>query len=332
MKKTIIYCFIILISGFAGCKKDDEEEDLTGDWVRASDFEGVPRNGAFAFTINDKAYVGTGYDGNIRLADTWMFEADKNTWFSVATFPGKARSHSVTFVANGKGYVGTGFDGDQALKDFWEYDPQTNKWKEIAPLPTTQGRYEAVGFAIANMGYVGAGKDNDRKDQQDFYCYNPIDNSWRKVASLGIKRSGAFSFVLGTMAYVGGGTNNGSYSEDFYQYNPSTDRWSERKDLDQSDNEDNDDDYVITRANAATFVIDGTAYVISGNLNYALASTWKYDETGDRWIQVDNLEGSPRAHSVAFSIGNKGYITTGNSGSLRYDDNWRFDPQAPSDN
>jgi len=331
MKRRIVYCLMLILTSLASCKKDDDEK-FSGDWSRASDFEGVPRNGAFSFTIGNNAYVGTGYDGRIRLNDVWVYDSGKNSWSAVAPFPGKARSNTVAFTANGKGYVGTGYDGDNALNDFWEYDPTANKWKEIAPLPTILGRYDAVAFAIANKGYVGTGRDNDKKDQQDFYSYDPIANSWKKVASLGIKRTGAFAFVIGNKAFVGGGTNNGTYSQEFYQYNAATDNWIEKKDLDQSDNKDNDDDYKINRANASTFVIAGVGYVIGGSTGYALNSTWRYEESQDRWIQVDNFEGAPREYAVSFSFNGRGYVATGNSGTVRYDDNWRFDPNAPSDN
>lgn len=330
MKKTI-YCFLIFISAFAACKKDDEE-NLTGDWVRVSDYEGIPRNGAFVFTIDEKAYVGTGYNGTNRLSDTWMFDPIKNNWFEVAVFPGKARSNAVAFAINGKGYVGTGFDGEVALKDFWEYNPQSNTWKEIAPLPVTQGRYDAVAFTIADKGYVGTGKDADNKDQQDFFRYDPLSNLWTKIASIGIKRSGAFSFVLGDKAFVGGGSNNGTNTQEFYQYSPSTDNWIAKKDLDQSDNKDNDDDYVLTRANASTFVINGVGYLLVGNGGFALNSSWRYEQSSDRWTQVDKFEGSARGYGVGFSLNNKGYIATGSSGAVRFDDNWRFDPSGVSDN
>ncbi|MGF1925010.1 MAG: Kelch repeat-containing protein, partial [Bacteroidia bacterium] len=183
-----------------------------------------------------------------------------------------------------------------------------------------------------DKGYVGTGRDVDNKDQQDFFRYDPLTNTWTKVASIGIKRSGAFAFVLGNKAFVGGGTNNGANSQEFYQYNPTTDSWIVKKDLDQSDNKDNDDDYVVTRSNAATFVINNVAYVIAGNLGFALNSTWRYEEGSDRWTQVDKFEGSARSYTVGFSLKNKGYVATGSNGASRFDDNWRFDPNGISDN
>jgi hypothetical protein len=44
------------------------------------------------------------------------------------------------------------------MKDFWEYDPATNTWTQKADFGGT-ARYSAVGFSIADKGYLGTGTD-----------------------------------------------------------------------------------------------------------------------------------------------------------------------------
>jgi N-acetylneuraminic acid mutarotase len=333
MKKINLYFLVVLLALFAGCKKSDDDDDKTGDWTRKADFEGTPRNAAFSFTAGDYAYVGTGYDGTDRLTDMWRYDSSTTTWYKMADFPGKARSNAVAFTINGKGYAGSGYDGDVALSDFYEYDPTTNTWKQIADLPAA-GRYNAVAFAIGNIGYVGTGRDSDEKDQADFYSYDPSLNSWTKISSLGVKRSGAFAFVIGSKAFVGGGINNGSYEVQFYEFEPARATWVEKRDLNRSDDDDNDDDnddYNLTRAYAASFVIGNYAYITGGTNGGSLLDAWKYDLDNDNWIQVDDFEGSARQYAVGFTLGAKGYVATGGYGSTRYDDNWSFDPSVSDD-
>ncbi len=335
MKKINLYFLLVLLALFAGCKKSDDDDDRTGDWTRKADFEGVPRNAAFSFTIGTYSYVGTGYDGDDRLTDMWMYDSTKNTWYQMAAFPGKARSNAVAFAVNGKGYVGTGYDGDNALNDFYEYDPTTNTWKQVADMPIA-GRYNAVAFTIGNMGYVGTGRDGDDKDQADFYSYDPTSNAWTKTVSIGVKRSGAFAFVIDGKAYVGGGINNGSYETQFYEFEPARGTWIEKRDLNRSDDDDNDDDnddddYNLSRAYASCFVIGSNGYLTGGTNGGSILNTYRYDVADDFWVEVDAFEGSARQYAASFTAGGKGFVVTGSNGASRYDDNWMFDPTVSDD-
>ena len=102
-----------------GCESDDDSDsDYVGNWIELSDFEGLPRTDAVAFTIGNKAYLGTGYDGTDRLKDFWEYDPLVNQWTKKTDFPGAARNGAVGFGTNSKGYIGTGFDGVDKLNDF----------------------------------------------------------------------------------------------------------------------------------------------------------------------------------------------------------------------
>ena len=60
---------LLTLCVFTSC---DSEEVRLGNWIRQSDFDGTGRTGAVAFTIDGKAYVGTGFDGLNRLNDFWQ--------------------------------------------------------------------------------------------------------------------------------------------------------------------------------------------------------------------------------------------------------------------
>ncbi len=46
----------------------------------------------------------------------------------------------------------------------------------------------------------------------------------------------------------------------------------------------------------------------------------------DTWVQKADFGGTPRAEAVGFSIGNKGYIGTGNGEGGEGKDFWQYDP------
>lgn len=337
-----LFSFILCLSLFtalSSCSSSDDDEELVGDWLRQSDFEGVSRSDAASFVIDNIAYVGTGYttatSAESRLNDFWKYDPDQDNWYSIAPFPGKARNKAVAFSAGGKGYVGLGTDGTNVLKDFWQYDPGSNSWTQVADFPTAKGRYGAVAFAINETGYVGCGNDGDN-DQQDFYQYNPATNNWTQVSSMKSKRVNPFVFVINNKAYVGGGSNNGSYVYTFYSFDPTENSWSRLHSLypDGDDEEtdaiqdDDNYDYNLQRTSAAAFTIAGYGYITTGTYNSVLNTTWQYNPGKDIWTQVDTFEGSSREGALGFALNNKGYVATGRSGTLRLDDLWKYDPEV----
>lgn len=338
---SFLLCLFV-IAVLSGCSSSDEEEDLAGDWIRQSDFEGVSRSDAASFVIDNNAYVGTGYTSatstETRLSDFWKYDPTQDNWYSIAAFPGKARSKAVAFAANGKGYVGLGTDGTNVLRDFWEYNPASNTWKQIADFPTSKGRYGAVAFSLNENGYVGCGNDGDN-DQQDFYMYDPTGNNWTQVSSMKSKRVNPFVFVINGKAYVGGGSNNGAYVYTFYAFDPNANTWTRLHSLypDGDDEETdaiqgNDDyDYNLQRASAVAFSLNGYGYISTGTYNSVLNTTWQYNPGKDVWNQVDAFEGSSREGAIGFALHNLGYIATGRSGTTRLDDLWKYDPNTSDD-
>src|SRR6187399_295985 len=85
----------ITIASSCSSPEEDSSSDLLGEWYKKSDFEGVSRSGAVAITIDNKAYVGTGFDGSKWLKDWWEYDADRDFWVRKADLPGSARSSAV---------------------------------------------------------------------------------------------------------------------------------------------------------------------------------------------------------------------------------------------
>ncbi|MEO1051315.1 MAG: kelch repeat-containing protein [Bacteroidota bacterium] len=315
--------FLSLLTACSDSDLDDESDD--GNWIERSDFEGLARASAVSFTINDMAYVGTGYTGEDYLKDFWEYDSERNFWRQKASMPAEAsaRSSAVAFSANGKGYVGTGFDGEDELSDFWAYNPGTNTWDSIAPFGGT-ARYAAVAFEIDDIGYVCTGFDgNDRKD---LWAYNPATDEWtQKVSIGGSKRRDAVAFVIDGRAYVGTGRNNGVLEFDFWEYDPIEDRWAEKAELDE------DDDYTIARYGGVAFSANGLGYITTGTTGSQLNDTWEYNPVIDEWIEKTRLDGSSRVDAVSFTLNDRPYIVTGRNGNLRLDDIWEFEPDEVND-
>lgn len=157
-------------------------------------FPGGARDAAVAFTMEGKAYIGTGdvvgsprdthdlyeYDPNRSGSAKWKRKADLpiipvdfdpplNPWLFSA----------VGFSIKNNGYIGTGrgnLHGDKTsiIQNFWKFtnDAGLGRWEEIEPFPDL--RCLAVGFCIGDKGYAGTG-ENGPEDvyYSDFYEYEP---------------------------------------------------------------------------------------------------------------------------------------------------------------
>lgn len=337
MKKYINYLqlgskiFLLgLLITFISCDEDDDEEDI-GNWVELSDFDGVPRSGAVSFTINNMAYVGTGYEeGNTRLRDFWSYNPELNFWAKIDSFPGVERNGAVGFSINGKGYVGTGYDGDNKLKDFWEYDPVNNTWRQIADFGGTP-RYGAIAFSIGDYGYVGTGYDGNYL--KDFWRYSPATDTWEQIVGFGgSKRKDAAVFTIDGKAYICTGIDNGAREEDFWVFDPETGIWTQLRDIKDTSDESYDDDYTtIVGEEKVAFSINGKGYITTGGSGGVGGSAWEYDPVTDLWEEKTYFEGAARVDAVGFAVGDMGYVATGESSAYYFDDLWGLEPDEEYD-
>ncbi len=316
---VLAFCSMI-----TGCNRDEDDPELAGDWEEKSNFDGNVRRNAVSFTIGDKAYMGTGFDGRDKLNDFWEYDPVGNAWSQKAPVPGVVRSNAVGFGTDTKGYIGTGSGDNESLKDFYSYDPTTNTWDSISEFGGTE-RYGAVAFTVNGVGYVGSGFDGSYT--KDFWTYDEATDTWSAVRSIGgDKRLDANSFVIGSKAYVMAGINNGAYLDDLWEYNASSDSWTQKAGLIKSDaNEDNDEvNYDIRRRNAVGFQLNGNGYMSTGYRSGALGSTWKYSQSEDKWIEVKSLGGAARDGAVSFEVNGEAFVTTGVNGTAHFDDIWKY--------
>jgi len=320
--KKRIACFSVLMAiVLTGCGNNDDDSDLIGNWIKKSSFDGPARSSAVCFVIGKYAYIATGYTGDEYLDDLWAYNADGDYWEQKADFTGAARSSASGFQLDGKGYIGLGYDGTNRLKDFYEYNPASNVWTQKADFGGT-ARYAAVGFQVGGKAYFGTGYDGNY--QKDFYKYNATDNTWTQVNGFsGNKRRNAAVFTIGSKAYLGTGVNNNVNQVDFWEFDPATELWTAKKDLDEEDS------YSIIRSNACGFAMSGLGYFACGENS---RSIWEYNPLTDKWKERSLLEGSVRSDAIGFSIDEtRGFILLGRNGTNYFDDLWEFKPLQESD-
>ncbi|WP_417942529.1 Kelch repeat-containing protein [Flavobacterium sp. RS13.1] len=322
-KKGIL--FATLLSGlfFTGCSNDDDDDELIGNWIKKSAFDGPARSSAASFVIGDYAYVATGYTGDEYLKDLWAYNSNGDYWEQKADFAGTGRSSASAFELNNKGYIGLGYDGTNKLKDFYQYDPENNSWTAKADFGGT-ARYGAVGFQVGGKAYFGTGYDGNYL--KDFYQYNDTDNTWKLVSGFsGNKRRNATVFIINDKAYLGTGVNNSVNQVDFWEFNPTTEVWTRLRDIDQDDDDDYswNDDYAITRSNASSFSLNGLGYIVGGE---GIKTVWEYNPSTDTWVERTALEGASRTDAVGFAINNRGFLMLGRIGTTYFDDAWEFKP------
>lgn len=315
---------LLLMASLAACSKSSNTTTLVGNWIKRSEFEGVARSSAASFVIDDKAYVGTGYDGLNRLQDIWMYDVDLNQWTQKAPFTGTARSNAVGMAMAGKGYIGTGYDGLNKLNDFYQYDPVGNTWSRKADFGGS-ARYGAVAFALSDKGYIATGYDGNWL--KDNWQYNPATNSWTQAQSLNSgKRQDASAFVINNKAYVVMGTANSTPVTDFYSFDGTN--WTTLNSIANVSDDSFDDAYNFAGSGAASFVISGKGYITTGTRGSYTAATWEYDPATDRWVQKTDFEGAARTYATGFTVKNRGFVVLGQSSSLQLDDMREFDPNA----
>lgn len=314
----------LLVVTFYSCGDDDNGgsgSNLTGNWAERSTFDEEPRSSATSFTIGNRGYMGTGYDGDNYLNDFWTYDMASNSWQQLADFEGVARSSAVSFVIGNQGFIGTGYDGEsnEELADFYKYDVASNTWEQIADYSGT-ARYGAVGFNSDTRGYVGTGFDGSG-DKKDFHRYDPATDTWEQVFGFGgDKRRDGTTFSIGTDVYLLSGVSNGIYEEDFWVFDTTTETWTALDDI------DSDTNAIILRANAVGFTLNGMGYIATGEAGATLGTVWEFDPADQSWTERTQFERLARRDAIAMSNGERAFVALGRNGTLYFDDNMEFFP------
>ncbi len=152
-----------------------------------------------------------------------------------------------------------------------------------------------------------------------FLTSNLYSQGWQQKNNFsGGQKAYAFSFVIGTKAYVGTGLNNTySVTSDFWEYNPTTDVWTQKALF-----------IGQARYGAAAFAIGTKGYVGTGSnaLQIGTNNFYEYDAVSNLWTAKASLGTNMRFDGVAFSIGTKGYMGLGRHNTTFRNDFWEYNP------
>lgn len=205
-----------------------EYDPSTDTWRQLTDFPGGGRKASVGFSMNNKGYVGLGSNQGSYLNDFWEFNPNADTWRQLTDFPANGRAAAVGFSIGNFAYVGMGqhnptnnLPNDTIADlgecfDFWQYSPETNSWIRKAYLLSGVPNYEgfsnfgrdfAVGFSLANKGYVGLGHLSAylSSDRRDLYQYDPVKDKWRIATDCPFNARGSIAFTIDDRAFLGMG-------------------------------------------------------------------------------------------------------------------------------
>ena len=306
-------------------------------WTKRADvpdFDLVDNKGrmtASAFSIGEKGYLGIGDSRTKFPNDFWEFTqasgspSNNGIWSAKQFLPGSAGLRgAVSFSIGGKGYFGTGDarveKNTHYLTDhFWEYDAVNDTWTQKANVGGG-ARFLGSGFSIGNKGYIGFGENSAGTLLSDFWEYDRETNSWTQKKSAGFPsaslqapkgRTYSVSFSIGNNGYISTGLiKNGSnlvFLDDIWEFNPiGIGTWTQKTAFPGG-----------ARYGAVGFNIGckgylGTGILVNGTYK---KDFWAFDPLGANgfgtWTRKADFDGDPRYLAVGFSIGNKGYIGTG---------------------
>ncbi|TLV04020.1 galactose oxidase [Dyadobacter luticola] len=136
----------------------------------------------------------------------------------------------------------------------------------------------------------------------------------------GSGRTGAVSFVIGDVGYVGTGFTNETVArvKDMWAYNAQTKIWTQTAPFAGSG-----------RNGAVAFVLNGKAYVGTGYDQVVTVDNgykkdfYQYDPAGNKWKAVADFPGT-RQYATAFVSNNRAYVGLGYNGSNFFQDFYEY--------
>lgn len=293
-------------------------------WTKLNDVGMGKRERATGFSIGGRGYLCGGVDtAEVIHKDLWAYNPQSDSWTQKADLPGPARRDAISFVVDNFAYVGSGMDSisgpsGTTLKDFWRYEPSTNTWAAIADFPGAggEGIYFATGFSVGGKGYLCGGKMGSTLYSSQLWEYKPSNNQWLQRANFpGGVRYQMLSFVVGSKAYVGMGTDQNIFKKDVYCYDPGANNWQAIAPFPGYE-----------RGSASAFTLEQRGFVCLGNNGGLLADLIEYNPKTDSWTLRAAYGGSERKSAVSFVIDNKAYVGTGNGYSGKKDSWYVYAP------
>src|SRR5580765_7369925 len=135
-------------------------------------------------------------------------------------------------------------------------------------------------------------------------------NPWRKAAPFPMPDEELYGTAVNGKMYVIGGWDEGKAAGINYEYDPATDKWTQKKGMPRSAHH-----AAIATANGKLYVIGGfvppkDTQIPTGGAWEPIAETWEYDPAADSWKSLAPLP-TKRGAAVAVEVGGKIYVIGG---------------------
>lgn len=293
-----------------------------------ANFPAIGRENATAFNIGSNGYVGGGR-GNAStgfIKDFWQYNPTSNAWaqkidIANSLFVG-SRQYGVGFGINGDGYIVSGFStGGGYYNDIWKYSAnKTYTWtptnvSSATIAAKTPGIYtitvaDAIGCIATNTILVTFANPKAYVVGNQFICPGNTVSIGDTTTTTGNSYSWTPSIGLSS-ANIANPTTSPTITTSYELL-------------------ETESTYGCQSKNAVTIFVDEPSnYLLSsnGNTNLCQGANAVLSTNSNSWIQKSNFGAAARKGSFSFSIGNKGYVGTGNTGGAGItDDFWEYDP------
>jgi len=135
-------------------------------------------------------------------------------------------------------------------------------------------------------------------------------NPWRKAAPFPMPDEELYGTAVNGKMYVIGGWDDGKAAGINYEYDPATDKWTQKKGMPRSAHH-----AAIATANGKLYVIGGfvppkDTQIPTGGAWEPIADVWEYDPAADSWKSLAPLP-TKRGAAVAVEVGGNIYVIGG---------------------
>lgn len=234
-------------------------------------------------------------------------------------FSGSARAFGTAVTLNDKGYYGL---GNNTLKnDWWEYNSLTDSWTQKSNCP--QGLIGAASFGSGTKAYIVGGY-NGATYVNTTYEWNSSSNSWStKTAFPGSARAYMVTGVSAEKGYIICGSDASNSFADIWEYNPALDQWTFKTNVPGAASSGR---MKMTAFNQGPKIYFGLGQTCGIPCTPVYSNEWfEYDPINNIVLAKANFPGTARENANGFSLGEKGYVMFGNSGSTDFTDYWEYD-------
>lgn len=279
---------------------------LFAQWQPLTDLPADGRDGAFAFVIGQKAYVGAG----ILSKDLWELDLVSEQWTAKHTVAsGRSRCFATAFTWNGKGYL---IGGDSAfgksMDEVWRYDPALDSWTQLGAFPGG-ARVGMFVWVIGDRVFAGGGTSTFGGSgfgtvYDDMYEYLPASDTWVQLSTvLPVPLAFASAVASGSKGYLFFGIdNNQNYKKEVHVFDTLTRAWTSGSDC------------PCTPRNAGiAALLSGKVYAGLGqsSLTTNFTDCYAYDLAANSWTRLADHPSDKSGWAVAFASGTSVYAGTG---------------------